>query len=166
MTLLSACDKQLTMSRTLFSFFLRFQSFSGGNHCKHSMSQILQIVEIAEHILHHYHKFWSMPLARIWCLSPVLLLKGAVSYSISDEDCAVCTHSEQSQQLPFDKKEWHSGWKMFVPNENDNINYEKSDTVSEKSIDIANSKHTMSHFPDTTSALRDIFQQLTKRLSR
>lgn len=64
MTLLSACDKQLTMSRTLFYFSLRFQSFSGGNHCKHCTSQIL---EIAAHILHHYSKFRSMHFMGILC---------------------------------------------------------------------------------------------------
>lgn len=50
MTLLSVCDKRLTMSGTLFSFSRRFQLSSGGNKRKHSVSPILQIAEIAEHV--------------------------------------------------------------------------------------------------------------------
>lgn len=45
MTPLSARDKHLTMRGTLFSLTQVPAPFSGGNHCKHSVSQILKIAK-------------------------------------------------------------------------------------------------------------------------
>lgn len=115
MTLLSACDKELTMSRTLFSLSLRFQS-SGGNHRKDGMSQIFKITKKLQNIF-CIIKLWRLHLACIlsykisvwlWCLHLFLFIHMAVR--IWGNKPQTCAAVEEAQY----RKKWQSLRKSLI----------------------------------------------------